>query len=284
MAKISFIEKQKLEGILNMGDGYVLDFSNRTFQEFVKDCLNIDVYSLYPGLSKAKILREILNKEEDKFAGKLINELLRYKKDINSISDAEEKDFQSCVDLSRRLLGKEIVSEKVINNKEVKKTIIEFDKLKERLYSVTLIENANQRGFALEKFLNYFFEQFSLNPRPSYRIVGEQIDGSFSFNNCTYLVEAKWKKEIIKIDDLRIFTDKIIAKSAFTRGVFISFSNFDEYIYNRYNNNHSRFVLITVEELFILLERKMNFSDLLARKIRVLEEEGLVYKYIMELS
>ena len=54
MAKINFIEKQKLERILNMDQGYVLDFSNRTFQEFIKDCLDIDIYKNYPNLSKRK--------------------------------------------------------------------------------------------------------------------------------------------------------------------------------------------------------------------------------------
>ncbi|MBK8394999.1 MAG: hypothetical protein IPL26_07090 [Leptospiraceae bacterium] len=282
MAKINFIEKQKLERILNMDQGYVLDFSNRTFQEFIKDCLDIDIYKNYPNLSKAKILRAILENEKDIYVGKLINQLLKYKKEFHTIADNEKEDFIFCIDLSNRLLGKVGVSEKKVTVETNKS--IDFDEIKRKLYSVTLIEKPNERGFEFEKFLNYFFEQFRLNPRPSYKIIGEQIDGSFSFNNCTYLVEAKWKKEIIGIDDLRIFSDKIISKSAFTRGLFISFSNFNDYIFQRYNNNHARFILMTVQELFILAERKMDFKELLIKKIRVLEEEGIVFRNIMELN
>ncbi len=282
MAKINFIEKQKLEKILNMDQGYVLDFSNRTFQEFIKDCLDIDIYKNYPNLSKAKILRAILENEKDIYVGKLINQLLKYKKEFHTIADNEKEDFIFCIDLSNRLLGKVGVSEKKVTVETNKS--IDFDEIKRKLYSVTLIEKPNERGFEFEKFLNYFFEQFRLNPRPSYKIIGEQIDGSFSFNNCTYLVEAKWKKEIIGIDDLRIFSDKIISKSAFTRGLFISFSNFNDYIFQRYNNNHARFILMTVQELFILAERKMDFKELLIKKIRVLEEEGIVFRNIMELN
>ena len=282
MAKINFIEKQKLERILNMDLGYVLDFSNRTFQEFIKDCLDIDIYKNYPNLSKAKILRAILENEKDIYVGKLINQLLKYKKEFHTIADNEKEDFIFCIDLSNRLLGKVGVSEKKVTVETNKS--IDFDEIKRKLYSVTLIEKPNERGFEFEKFLNYFFEQFRLNPRPSYKIIGEQIDGSFSFNNCTYLVEAKWKKEIIGIDDLRIFSDKIISKSAFTRGLFISFSNFNDYIFQRYNNNHARFILMTVQELFILAERKMDFKELLIKKIRVLEEEGIVFRNIMELN
>ncbi|MBP6740091.1 MAG: hypothetical protein KA146_08865 [Leptospiraceae bacterium] len=282
MAKINFIEKQKLEKILNMDQGYVLDFSNRTFQEFIKDCLDIDIYKNYPNLSKAKILRAILENEKDIYVGKLINQLLKYKKEFHTIADNEKEDFIFCIDLSNRLLGKVGVSEKKVTVETNKS--IDFDEIKRKLYSVTLIEKPNERGFEFEKFLNYFFEQFRLYPRPSYKIIGEQIDGSFSFNNCTYLVEAKWKKEIIGIDDLRIFSDKIISKSAFTRGLFISFSNFNDYIFQRYNNNHARFILMTVQELFILAERKMDFKELLIKKIRVLEEEGIVFRNIMELN
>ena len=37
MARLTFIERQQLEKLFDMGGGYVLDFSNRTFAEFVAD-------------------------------------------------------------------------------------------------------------------------------------------------------------------------------------------------------------------------------------------------------
>lgn len=41
--------------------GYVLDFSNRTFQEFIYEKIHLDIYVKYQGLSKAKILRRIIS-------------------------------------------------------------------------------------------------------------------------------------------------------------------------------------------------------------------------------
>ena len=35
MADLTFIERNQLERLFGMGSGYVLDFSNRTFQEIV---------------------------------------------------------------------------------------------------------------------------------------------------------------------------------------------------------------------------------------------------------
>ena len=37
MSDLTSIEKRKMEKLLGMGGGYVLDFSNTTFDEFVKE-------------------------------------------------------------------------------------------------------------------------------------------------------------------------------------------------------------------------------------------------------
>lgn len=51
----------------------------------------------------------------------------------------------------------------------------------------------HDRGYALEKFLYDIFDAYRFNPRPSFRIVGEQIDGSIEFGHEVYLIEAKWQ-------------------------------------------------------------------------------------------
>jgi hypothetical protein len=60
MANLTYVDKLQLGKLLGMGSGYVLNFSDRTFQEFVFDCVGIDMYA--PGMdgggsSKVKRLR-----------------------------------------------------------------------------------------------------------------------------------------------------------------------------------------------------------------------------------
>lgn len=43
MADLSLIEKRKLERALGMGSGYVLNFSNKTFKEFFRDAVRIEI-------------------------------------------------------------------------------------------------------------------------------------------------------------------------------------------------------------------------------------------------
>jgi len=81
MADLKFQERKYLEKLMGMGSGYVLDFSNRTFREFVHDTVKIDIdeAKYYAnGESKANRLRTFLQLESDYNAGVLIQGLLDY--------------------------------------------------------------------------------------------------------------------------------------------------------------------------------------------------------------
>src|SRR5688500_17273629 len=44
MSDLTNIERRQFERLLQMGGGYVLDFSNRTFAEFVADSVGRNIY------------------------------------------------------------------------------------------------------------------------------------------------------------------------------------------------------------------------------------------------
>ena len=44
MSDLTNLEKRQFERLFQMGGGYVLDFSNRTFAEFVSDSVARDIY------------------------------------------------------------------------------------------------------------------------------------------------------------------------------------------------------------------------------------------------
>jgi hypothetical protein len=81
MANISEVEKLKLETIFSMAGGYVLDFSNPSFQRFILSCVKLDIYnSKYDryGNSKANRLRALWQLEADTLVGRSIEEMLSY--------------------------------------------------------------------------------------------------------------------------------------------------------------------------------------------------------------
>lgn len=78
MSSLTDVEKRYLERILNMGSGYVLDYSDATFGEFF-DHYQIDIhdtkYQNY-GTSKAKKLRSFWEQETDALVGKALSGML----------------------------------------------------------------------------------------------------------------------------------------------------------------------------------------------------------------
>ena len=81
MADLSNPVKRKLEALFEMGGGYVLDFSNATFADFVVTSIGVDPYEKYPGGSKASLLRQLWREESGSLVSTLNNELLDYWKD-----------------------------------------------------------------------------------------------------------------------------------------------------------------------------------------------------------
>lgn len=92
MSGLSSIGKLKLEKLFKMGDGYVLDFSNRTFQEFILENAGIDIYDEkynYASGSKANRLRAFWTEESNYVVAKLISDLLEYWKAQKTLYDSE---------------------------------------------------------------------------------------------------------------------------------------------------------------------------------------------------
>lgn len=288
MAKLDFIEKDYFERLFGMGSGYVLDFTNRSFQEFVFDAMQIDIYAKYHGLSKAKILRSIIAEYDNVTVGKLLLELMRYMQAKDMISKEDKDIFEKCVKIGNRLIGRTVTAKASNSNTQSKSSIIptiDFDKYLNELKKLTDYSDSPQsRGFAFEKYLLHLFEANGLEPRGSFRIVGEQIDGSFLLYNEVYLLEAKWTSRKIDKGDLVIFNEKVSSKSGFTRGLYISFSGYTDEALSTFSNGRTvNIVLMTVQELAIALSRKLDLIDILKYKVRALAEEGNYNKSILEL-
>ena len=92
------------------------------------------------------------------------------------------------------------------NNKE------QIESLKQEFFQLTMESNPQSRGRQLENFLNKLFILFDLNPKKSFSLSDEQIDGSFTFENNDYLLEAKWQKKPVETGDLKKFAGTLADK------------------------------------------------------------------------
>jgi hypothetical protein len=81
MAEINYGDKMTIEKFLGMGDGYVFRFSNRSFEEFIYDAVNINIYDSkydYASGSKANRLRAFLKIESNYRVATLLSALCEF--------------------------------------------------------------------------------------------------------------------------------------------------------------------------------------------------------------
>ena len=123
MSNLTRNEKDILEAFLEMKSGYVLDFSNRTFQEFIFEHTGIDIYDFlynYESGSKANRLRAFWDTEPNHIVAKLIDAFLRHwetqKLIQNSeISNSENEILQKCNEIVERLKQETHINEEKVS-------------------------------------------------------------------------------------------------------------------------------------------------------------------------
>lgn len=142
MSKLKETEKLILEKLFDMQGGYVLDFSNAKFQQFIFNTFNVDIYSskysIY-GDSKAKRLRAFWDLESNQTVGKLIVELLEVwdtEKTLKNekLTENDKSLKEKAIIIANKLLGiknQTIKKEETIDdflNKDFE--VVSLDKLK----------------------------------------------------------------------------------------------------------------------------------------------------------
>lgn len=285
MAQMTYIEKDYFERLFDMETGYVLDFTNYTYQRFVADTINIDVYKKYHDLSKAKILRAIMDDYDNVTVGKLLLGLMQYMQVRELVTDEKKEIFRKCTEIGYRLIGKKVSPKPMNTVPKPPKSEFDFEKYLNELKDLAdYRDNPQARGYQFERYLNRLFKDCVLEPRESFRIKGEQIDGSFVLRNDIYLLEAKWTNRQTEKSDLVVFNEKVSSKSGFTRGLFISFAGYSNDAVETFCNGRKvNIVLMTVQELAVALTRKMDISIVIWNKVRALAEEGNYNKQVYEM-
>lgn len=158
--------------------------------------------------------------------------------------------------------------------------------LSQNFLSIYQMDDRQQAGCDFERFLNELFEVEGLTPREPFTINSqlEQIDGSFSLDNETYLVEAKWHRDRIGREPLSAFRDVIIGKSHITRGVFISISGCTPNAIEALTRGKQPvFFVLDGYHLTVVLQGATSLEKLLRCYVRRFAEEGSMYISAQEL-
>ncbi len=289
MSDLTSIEKIQLEKLIEMDSGYVLDFSNRTFQEFILESLNIDIYDEkynYHSGSKANRLRGFWKEESNSTVGELLEKLLEYwrtKKLIacRVISIEEENLLNECQKISERLKGYTAKNRNEDSLKKEEFTVLRSNLLLEFDSFAGLVdsEDKKQRGFLLEDLLERIFSLYEIPTQKSFKRNegGEQIDGAFKLEGWYYLVECKWTQKLTDIRQLDSLYGKISRSGKQTLGLFLSINGWSKNVCPLLKQNHDKsIILMDGYDLRCVLVEHNNFNlkDLLLKKLEYLNFEG----------
>ena len=170
-----------------------------------------------------------------------------------------------------------VVEKKDIINEQILKD------LKDKLITLGKI-NPIERGFAFEKLLADMFSVFGLSPRGSFRLQGEQIDGSFNLDGETYLVEAKWRNAQSGQEDLLIFSGKVGGKALWSRGLFISYAGFTQDGLEAFSKKGATSIIgLDGRDLWFIVDGNHNLKEVIQAKARYAAETGIFYISVLEL-
>ena len=283
MNSLTHIEKQKLERELRMDGGYVLDFSNRTFEDFFREVVGVPIYDTHYALgsgSKANRMRAFWQVATDDQMRALLQGILEGW-DLYSrapITDAARALLQGII---RRLGGCNTAGEEPQNDSDKGIDAKASEKLTSELLRITALA-PQTRGYAYEAFLKDLFSAYGLSARTSFRLTGEQIDGSFVLHHETYLLEAKWQNPTTGAADLHTFEGKLGEKAAWSRGLFVSNSGFATDGLQAFGRG-KRVICMDGFDLSEMLRRRLSFIAVIAMKVRRAAETGHPHVSVREL-
>jgi len=174
-------------------------------------------------------------------------------------------------DIKRR---QEVAARKLRENAAVRQKL---ETIKSRYMALVGSDNTQSRGFELERVMYELFELFDLDPKASFKNLGEQIDGAFSLEGTEYLFEAKWQKALVDKADLVVFSDKVKTKLENTLGIFLSINGFSPDGVIAHQAGGSSILLVDGGDLMAVLEERIDFTSLLLRKKRHAAQTGQIY-------
>jgi hypothetical protein len=144
--------------------------------------------------------------------------------------------------------------------------------------------NPIKRGFAFEPFLSELFDLYHLAPRGAFRLVGEQIDGSFELDSEVYLLEARWRNQQAANTDVLAFAGKIAGKARWSRGLFVSYAGFSADGLRAFGQGRpTNLIGLDGLDLYHVLSGTLDLREVLRRKVRRAAETNRVFVPVREL-
>jgi len=204
----------------------------------------------------------------------------RAKESVSVLREWVSEHEASLLDQERIEERRQKAHEKMMSKSAIQ---LKLDELRDKYYKLLASDNPQKRGFRLERIIRELFELFDLDPKASFRITGEQIDGAFTQEGTDFLFEAKWQQELVGASGLDSLAGKLGRKLENTLGLFLSINGFSKDGVKAHASGRRLIILMDGSDLMAVLEGRIDLFQLLSRKRRNASRTGNIYLKIHEI-
>lgn len=211
MSDLSYLEKRKFESLFGMASGYVLDFSNNTFEALIADLTGLNIYDekyARSSGSKANRLRAFWDIEPNHTVGKVLDAILN--SEFIEPMQGEPIDLMQCRDIAKRLLeGGAVEHADVFSVAEDQDDFTAVSKAVTRaIDSNELVEGLDRLHTYTIKFVRRLCIKHKItitNDKPLHSLFGEYVKGA----RANGLIHSTMTERILRssISTLEAFND-----------------------------------------------------------------------------
>jgi len=145
--------------------------------------------------------------------------------------------------------------------------------LKDRFLVLQKESDRQQRGYAFESLLADLFLLFDLEPRLSYVVDTDQIDGAFTYDTDDYILEARWRQQPSSRGDGDVFNAKVQRRGKNALGLFVSIAGLSGDFRTTFARE-TTFITMDGQDLYLVLDDRIRLDDALRIKKRHANETG----------
>lgn len=264
-------------------------------------CANkVGIGALWKGGSKrpavSQLLRDTLDKASNKFCPliiEIVNNAMLYR--INKSNPIKREEIIALNQLIAEVGFKipelwdtnflERLPSSKVEGKNSEPTNSEIIKsLRQEYIDLSSLE-PHKRGYAFQDFLTKLFTAYGLKPKSAFRLIGEEIDGSFEVNGVVYLLEAKWQSSLTGQKDLGAFSIKVSGKSTWARGLFISYAGYTPDGLEAFaRGKQTNIIGMNGQDLFFILDGRLKLDEAIQLKARRAVETNDFFVSVFELA
>jgi len=207
-----------------------------------------------------------------------ISEAAKSIKDLKSYLKRQSEKLKSEIEIAE---SKERARNEKLN---IQRNQTDLKKLQERLEFLHNSIGTQQGGYDFQDWLYDFLDYFEVTNKRPYVANGRQIDGSFTHEGTTYLVELKFTRNQSDVTDVDSIYKKVTSKADNTMGVMISISGYSANAISEASGEKTPLLLLDHSHIFYSLSGAMKFHQIIERVRRHASQTAEAYLPINKFS